>query len=428
MFPFREPPTKAELVKKSVSDAAHALLDAVPSELEEKFDDLKKTAMQVALQASQVAQHAGEVAAHKIEELGHAAASLGENATETAHHTAQDARESAASARNSAALAAATSAAAAARAQAARESLQERAATLKDSALSLKDSALAAKESLQGRAQNDLAAGKDEAARAKAVAKQLAARQAQTARDKAHKLATQTAQSGAVARDKAQAQAEKLVAKKDELADDARAKTEAVQDQARAAAALAAKKVAKTKANSDDAIERPNGPTEIELSEGPSKLLWVLVGLALGAALMILFAPTSGRRSRAVIKDRLGKVGDGATDAATAASDKAVDIAQRVEGLASTVEAKLAADGEGDDDATIADRVRSTLGHHELARTLERLNVECADGIVTLRGPMMDAATQQSILSAVQAVPGVKQARCDVLLDEPPANPAESVI
>ncbi len=362
MFPFhKEPPSKVEIVKKGVSDAAHALLDAVPTEkIEDKLDDLKKTAAQVALHAAQVAHHAGEIAAHKVEDLQHSASALGETASSAAHQVTESAAARAQAARESA--------------QHAREALQERTASLKGSAASLKDN-------WHHRAANAAEDAQEEAREAAKVAEKTAKREAK----------------------------------------EARAAAEAAQDK------VSDKKAEREARARDKAREFDESDLEIEVSETHSKWLWIVLGLAAGALLVFLLAPTTGRRRRAAIKDRLGKVSEGVTDAATAASDKAVDIAHRVEGLAHQIETKITADaGEAssDDDTTITDRVRSVLGHHEVSQGMERLNIDCVDGIVTLRGPMLDEATQQTLIAAVKAVPGVQEVVADFLTDEEPANPS----
>jgi gas vesicle protein len=415
MFPFRKTPaTKAELAKKKVSEAAHAIIDVVPTEaIEDKFDDLKKSAVAIALQAAQAAHHASEVAAHKLEDLQHAASTFGESASEAAHRATDAAHNAAHRASDSAHVASEAAAASAAikakaakeaaqnakeAALAARDSLQERAGVLKDSAVALKSS-------IQERAIHDLEAGKAEALHAKAVAEKTAKRGTEA-------VALKAAAVGAVA----EAAKAKFAGKKEE-----------VEDQI-ANVEVPAIKVPEVKLPQIDTSKLPNfksGNIEVEYSENGSKWLWIFAGLAVGVVIALLFAPTSGRRSRAAIKDRLSKVGDGAQDAAAATSDKVVDIAQRVEGIAHKVEAKLNADAETDDDSTIADRVRSTLGHLEAAKPLERINVDCNEGIITLRGPIVDQATQDTLIAAVKTIPGVKDVVSDLLIDEP-VDPATS--
>jgi gas vesicle protein len=378
MFPFRKtPPSKLEVAKKSVTYAAHAIADVVPTDvIEEKFDDLKKAAVAVALHAAQVAHHASEVASQKLEDLQHAASAFGETASVAAHRASDSAQQASESAQ---ATAAAKAKAAREAALAAKESVLTTRDALQDRAATLLDTATALKSSLQERASHDLEAGKAGALTAKAAA-------------------SKAAQQGADALgDKSDAVKAKFAGKKADVEE----KIAAVQ-----------------------IPEIQDGHIQVEYTDTSSKWGWILLGLAVGAALALLFAPTSGRRSRAAIKDRLDKVSDGAVDAATSTSDKVVDIAHRVEGIAHKVEAKIASDSEGDDDSIIADRVRSVLGHHEVAKHIERINVDSADGVITLRGPIVDVATQDTIIAVVRTVAGVKDVISDFLTDEAPADPA----
>ncbi|PQV63732.1 BON domain-containing protein [Abditibacterium utsteinense] len=437
MFPLKKPPSKLEVAKQTVSDAAHHLMDAVPTEkIEEKLSDLKKTAAVAALHAAQTAHHAAELAAHKFEELQGAAAHLGEGVSKTAHGAAHSVSQSAGQTAASAA-AKATTVAANARdsAQVARENLGEKAGTLRNSAA---ETATSLRDNLKARASHDAKDAHQEAHNAKEAAQKLAQREAEAARARAEAAKAKTqAKEAQIAAEVALKNAEAAVKEADDEAE--ATKNEAIEAKHAAkteAKAAATREKEKTKkeikeraSQAAELLPQTSGAdsSEIEIAESGSKWGWILIGLALGALIAIFVAPTSGRRSRAAIKDRLGKVSEGAVDAVTATSDKVVDIAHRVEGLAHKAEAKLSADGEGDDDSIIADRVRSVLGHHEIAKHLERLNIDCADGVVTLRGPLIDEATQQVLIAAVAAVPGVKEVVSDFLVEEEPINPKESI-
>lgn len=473
MFPFRKPPTKLEIAKKSVSDAAHTLIDALPvAQIEDKFDDLKKSATLAAgaatIAAAGAAHHAGEVASHGLESLQSAASHLGEGVMGAAHSAQSAGQSAAAVAAEKAGIAAAKASAAT---QSARDSLIEKTQTARETTQSARETlgeraktAAAFTGNLRERAAHDFAVGGKEARNAKEVAQKAAEREASAAKARAAaieakkqaKLLDKEADFAQKEADKtaSQAKAAALKAAREAEAAQEQARTEAqnqaeqvaraiaeqegaVAAEARELSDKAAKKAAKAEAKAaarareeeeiiENRVEKVAKPVstldenesefgEIQVKESGSNFGWILLGLAIGAVLALLLAPTSGRRSRAAIKDRLGKVGDGAVDATTATADKAVDIAQRVEGLTHKIEAKLAADGEGDDDGTIADRVRSILGHHEAAKGIERLNIDCADGVVTLRGAAVDAETQETLLTAVRTVPGVKDVVADFL-------------
>ncbi|RYG72275.1 BON domain-containing protein [bacterium] len=384
MFPFckKTPPSRVDVAKKAVSDAAHAIIDAVPTELiEEKFDDLKKSAAVAALHAAQVAHHASEVASHKFEELQHAASTFGESASDAAHRATESAHRAS---ENAHAAGEGAAAAAAAKAKEAREAAVAARESLQGKAGFLVGSAVALKESLQDRASHDIEAGKANALHAKESALAAKAAAEKAAHDKVDEVKS------------------RFASKKAE-----------VEEQV---AAVEVPKLPTVK----------NGAIQVEYADSGSKWGWILLGLAVGAVLALLFAPTSGRRSRAAIKDRLDKVTDGASDAAAATSDKVVDIAHRVEGIAHKVEAKIHADAEGDDDSTIADRVRSVLGHHDAVKSIDRINVDSNEGVITLRGPIVDQATEDIIIAVVKTIPGVKDVIADFLIDNP-VDPANSV-
>lgn len=445
MFPFRQPPSKLEIAKKGVSDAAQSVLEAIPTtQIEEKLQELKKSAALAATAATGAAHHAGEIASQKLGELqssaqsvAHSAHLAGQNAAAVAGTKASDASQNV---RESAATA--------------RETLGEKvktAVTFKERLA--QDFKVGGKESQNAKAVALQAAEREAEAlkaRAAAVEAKKQARDLEKAADSAQKEAELTASQAKqaalkaaeelkaaekAAREQAQAEAEKaerearalLEAKAEEQAEDAKLEVKSALESERVAEKIS-KKAAKAQAKALAQAEKARNKTEreflsrddneaesgeIQIADSGSKWAWILLGLALGAVLALLLAPTSGRRSRAAIKDRLGKVSDGVVDAATSTSDKAVDIAQRVDGLAHKVEAKMAADSEGEDDATIADRVRSTLGHHDIAKTIERLNIDCIEGVVTLRGPHLEAAQHDAILTAVKTIPGVK----DVIAD-----------
>ena len=67
---------------------------------------------------------------------------------------------------------------------------------------------------------------------------------------------------------------------------------------------------------------------------------------------------------------------------------------------------------------TIADRVRTELGRVPETQGLERLNIESCNGVVTLRGPIMDEATQSAIIAAASNVHGVREVVSDLLVED----------
>lgn len=159
---------------------------------------------------------------------------------------------------------------------------------------------------------------------------------------------------------------------------------------------------------------------EVKIDEGGSNLLWIALGVVIGGVLLLLLAPSIGRRNRAALKDKLGKTKQMATQ-------KAADLKNRAGGAIAEVKSARSADEDDADDNTIADRVRSELGQNPATRDLPHLNIDCVEGIVTVRGPMLDTATSAVIQTVVSAVKGVKEVRPELLIEDVPEDEATFV-
>ena len=153
---------------------------------------------------------------------------------------------------------------------------------------------------------------------------------------------------------------------------------------------------------------------------GDSRFLWLAFGILSGVVLALLLAPNSGRRSRAALRDKIGKAGRGAKSLGKNAARKKADLGNRLEGKLHERAARKADDDA--DDITIADRVRTALGENEATRNLERINVDCVDGLVTLRGPIVDNELQAQIETLVRNVKGVRDVRSDLLISDAPED------
>jgi hyperosmotically inducible periplasmic protein len=151
-------------------------------------------------------------------------------------------------------------------------------------------------------------------------------------------------------------------------------------------------------------------------SDLSTKLLWLGLGVFAGALIALLLAPNSGRRNRALIKDKLTKASHDASELGHNAAHKATDLSRRAAGVAHDLKDRVHPTPDDADDATIEARVRSELGSHPAARDLERLNVEVVDGIVTLRGPLVEEATRAALEAAVRAVKGVRDVKSNLLV------------
>ena len=112
----------------------------------------------------------------------------------------------------------------------------------------------------------------------------------------------------------------------------------------------------------------------------------LLIGAALGASLAFIFDPQSGRRRRAIVRDRM---------------------------------ARAVRRGEVDD-ATLVERLRERLGRvcsHPLA-----IDVEAEDGDVTLRGVLLSSEIN-GVLGSMAAVRGVR----NLLNELEPHDSADSI-
>lgn len=151
---------------------------------------------------------------------------------------------------------------------------------------------------------------------------------------------------------------------------------------------------------------------------GPSPW-WFVLGGALGGILVgLMLAPATGRRTRGLLRDKLNHAGHRAANLARGARSRAVDLKNRAEGKAASVRGAIEGQDPGDD-LTIADRVRTALGENQATRDLGHFNVDCCDGIVTLRGPMVEVGLIDTIVPIVRAIRGVRDVRCNLLVNNP---------
>jgi gas vesicle protein len=160
---------------------------------------------------------------------------------------------------------------------------------------------------------------------------------------------------------------------------------------------------------------------EVQIADSTSKWLWIGIGVLAGVLLGILLAPTTGRRSRALIKDKVNKAGHEAADLGHNAKAKATDIANRAAGKIHEI--KGGAEEDLADDRTVADRVRTAIGESPITRNMERLNIDCVNGIVTVRGPIADTELQGQIEGIVRAVKGVVDVQLFLLTEETEDSP-----
>ena len=126
----------------------------------------------------------------------------------------------------------------------------------------------------------------------------------------------------------------------------------------------------------------------------------MLIGIGIGAALVFIADPRSGRRRRALARDQFVRASRKTLDALDAT---ARDIANRTTGIVAATRGRLGE--EGVDDRRLIERVRAKLGR--ACSHPHAIDVEVAEGTVTLRGPIL-ANEVDSLLATVQAVRGVR--------------------
>jgi BON domain len=126
----------------------------------------------------------------------------------------------------------------------------------------------------------------------------------------------------------------------------------------------------------------------------------VVKATTIGVLTMYLFDPVTGRRRRALIRDKLIRLGKttGETAGVTAR-----DLKNRT--LGTVAESRAALFEDAVDDSVLVERVRSELGF--LVRHPSSIDVEARDGVVTLSGPVLTDEVQQ-LMTGVATVRGVR--------------------
>ncbi len=131
-----------------------------------------------------------------------------------------------------------------------------------------------------------------------------------------------------------------------------------------------------------------------------SKVLWSVGAAALGAGLMALLDPQSGKRRRAVLRDRSARA---ARKLGETAGKKWRDLANRGTGAVAKVQ-RLRKDEEVVTDDVLQERVRAKVGH--LVSNSSSIEVTAQNGMVMLTGPVL-AEEVDRLLYGVRSVRGV---------------------
>jgi uncharacterized membrane protein len=119
----------------------------------------------------------------------------------------------------------------------------------------------------------------------------------------------------------------------------------------------------------------------------------VLTSLGLGIGLMYFLDPERGRRRRALVRDRVAHAARLTRDAAGATRR---DVAHRTSGSVAALRGKFRR--RPVEDQVLVERVRARLGR--IVSHPHAVNVTAADGVVTLRGPILQHEVNR-LLSAV---------------------------
>lgn len=129
---------------------------------------------------------------------------------------------------------------------------------------------------------------------------------------------------------------------------------------------------------------------------------WVwLFGAATGVAAMYYLDPRSGRRRRAMLRDKVIHVGHLADETVERLS---ADASNRARGAVARTQRKIVPEGPVEDERLRA-RVRSALGR--LTTHPRAIEVEAHEGFITLKGEIL-AEELGDVITGTRRVPGVK--------------------
>ena len=126
----------------------------------------------------------------------------------------------------------------------------------------------------------------------------------------------------------------------------------------------------------------------------------ILTGVSLGAGLMYLFDPASGRRRRRTLVDKTSSL---VRQSGQATGRAARDLGHRARGLAAVAGRPFR--HEDVDDVTLAERVRAKMGR--VVSHPHAIEVLVQQGQVTLTGPIL-ADEADALLAKVRKIPGVR--------------------
>lgn len=140
----------------------------------------------------------------------------------------------------------------------------------------------------------------------------------------------------------------------------------------------------------------------------------LLVGAALGVSAMYLLDPGSGRRRRALVRDKARRTARKTGDSIERTSRH---LANRTRGAAAELQRRLRADTA--DDSVMMQRIRSAIGR--AASHPHALEVTVHDGRARLSGPIL-ASEVDAVLAKARAVRGIADVENALEVHDSPAN------
>ena len=143
-------------------------------------------------------------------------------------------------------------------------------------------------------------------------------------------------------------------------------------------------------------------------------------GALLGAAIAYLFDPQSGRRRRALLRDKsaayMRKSGRETARAGRAVAAEAYGVSQKAQ--------HLKQEPKEYDDATLAQKVQSEI-FRDADVPKGQINVNAEDGIVVLRGEVERPELRETLVERTRKVQGVRDVQNLMHLPGTPAPTSE---
>jgi hypothetical protein len=146
-------------------------------------------------------------------------------------------------------------------------------------------------------------------------------------------------------------------------------------------------------------------------------LIAMITGTGIGLISMYIFDPVVGRRRRAGVRDKMIRLQKKTQEAAGVTGR---DLRNRISGLAA--EGRSLLFERSVDDEVLIERVRSKLGF--LVRNPSAIEVQVADGRVTLSGPVLSDEADQ-LVDGVRSVRGVRDIENRLKVHAQPGNVPE---